>query len=266
MQTSFLDMSQYAPSRLTTTHAESCAEWSAPDGSQSSPCYRPTSRTGLSSAEPQLFPDSIPPTGKAEWISCMQDSLARILALQAKAPASTASDPACTVKSYGARRSSGRRGSSSKTFRQSDHEAGTSSSLTWWRSDIPGATESLRRLMLAPLIAGPGGGALHDVPTPTVHGNYNRKGLFPTSGDGLATWVKAWPTPCARDWRSGRQSSSMSRGHAPCLPEAAGGMLNPPWVEWLMGFPIGSTDCEDLETLKFLCAPLPLGACLEAHK
>ena len=32
-------------------------------------------------------------------------------------------------------------------------------------------------------------------PTPTVHGNYNRKGASKTSGDGLATAVKLWPTP-----------------------------------------------------------------------
>jgi len=47
-------------------------------------------------------------------------------------------------------------------------------------------------------------------PTSTVCGNGNRKGSSPTSGDGLAT--------------------------------AAGpGPLNPAWVEWLMGWPIGST-------------------------
>jgi DNA (cytosine-5)-methyltransferase 1 len=28
-----------------------------------------------------------------------------------------------------------------------------------------------------------------------------------------------------------------------------GGKLNPMWVEWLMGFPLGWTDLEDLETL-----------------
>ena len=35
------------------------------------------------------------------------------------------------------------------------------------------------------------------IPTPTVHGNYNRKGASATSGDGLATFVKLWPTPRA---------------------------------------------------------------------
>lgn len=47
-------------------------------------------------------------------------------------------------------------------------------------------------------------------PTPTVCGNYNKKGASKTSGDGLATVV--------------------------------GGKLNPMWVEWLMGFPTEYTD------------------------
>lgn len=34
-------------------------------------------------------------------------------------------------------------------------------------------------------------------PTVTVNGNYNRKGVSKTSGDGLATAVKNWPTPTA---------------------------------------------------------------------
>lgn len=55
--------------------------------------------------------------------------------------------------------------------------------------------------------------------TPTKHGNYNRKGASPTSGDGLATQV--------------------------------GGTLNPPWVEWLMGWPIGWSGLEPLEMDKF---------------
>lgn len=53
-------------------------------------------------------------------------------------------------------------------------------------------------------------------PTPTVYGNYNRKGATKTSGNGLATVV--------------------------------GGKLNPTWVEWLMGFPLGWTDLDASET------------------
>jgi len=60
------------------------------------------------------------------------------------------------------------------------------------------------------------------IPTPTVKGNHNRKGSSPTSGDGLATW--------------------------------AGGSLNPMWVAWLMGVPIGWTsfDCSATEWSRWL--------------
>ena len=61
-------------------------------------------------------------------------------------------------------------------------------------------------------------------PTPTVCGNYNRKGASATSGDGLATAVR------------------MGGTQGDCLPQQVGGPLNPPWVEWLMGWPIGWTD------------------------
>ena len=52
--------------------------------------------------------------------------------------------------------------------------------------------------------------------TPTVCGNNNRAGASLKSGDGLAT--------------------------------QAGGALNPTWVEWLMGWPLGWTDLKPLET------------------
>ncbi len=45
--------------------------------------------------------------------------------------------------------------------------------------------------------------AVYHWPTPTVHGNYNRKGLSKTSGDGLATAVKMCKTPSAADAYTG---------------------------------------------------------------
>ena len=55
--------------------------------------------------------------------------------------------------------------------------------------------------------------------TPTVSGNYNRKGVSERSGDGLATQV--------------------------------GGQLSPVWVEWLMGCPLGWTDSRRSATRRF---------------
>ena len=79
-------------------------------------------------------------------------------------------------------------------------------------------------------------------PTPTVNGDYNRRGASPTSGDGLATAVKAsaWPTPQARDWK-GSSGRSM-KGEEYDLPTAAQGKLNPDWVSQLMGYPDGWLD------------------------
>ena len=58
------------------------------------------------------------------------------------------------------------------------------------------------------------------------------------------------PTPTASDWKGPNYSqsgSASSRG----LATTAGGKLNPQWVEWLMGWPIGWTDSNVLETDKF---------------
>lgn len=66
-------------------------------------------------------------------------------------------------------------------------------------------------------------------PTPTVKGNYARAGRHPDrpskEGNGLATEV----------W----------------IQTGTRGPLNPRWVEWLMGWPMGATGCEPLETDKF---------------
>lgn len=50
-------------------------------------------------------------------------------------------------------------------------------------------------------------------PTPTVTGNYNRRGASPASGDGLATAARhPWPTPTARDGTSGPGRGSSRQG------------------------------------------------------
>ena len=88
-------------------------------------------------------------------------------------------------------------------------------------------------------------------PTPTLCGNDNRKGASKTSGDGLATAVKAWPTPIAHDAKdSGRAPSERerSKGHLPTIvvEDSADpvGVLNPAWVDLLMGLPSGWTQLD----------------------
>ncbi|MDP2026411.1 MAG: hypothetical protein Q8K06_09470 [Sulfuriferula sp.] len=90
-------------------------------------------------------------------------------------------------------------------------------------------------------------------PTPTVCGNYNRKGASAQSGDGLATAVKTWPTPTVNDSKNCTlPPSQVKHDNIPGAllrdGEKAGGALNPTWVEWLMGWPLGWTDLKPLET------------------
>lgn len=98
-------------------------------------------------------------------------------------------------------------------------------------------------------------------PTPTVCDNNNRKGLSKTSGDGLATAVLRYPTPKCQDSRVAlidRHKSNLGEvihgrylngGNA--TPQTKSARLNPNWVEWLMGWPIGYTDSKQLAMDKF---------------
>jgi hypothetical protein len=137
-------------------------------------------------------------------------------------------------------------------------------------------------------------------PTPTVTGNYNRKGASATSGNGLATAVTLWPTPTAAEGskipatanygqvglnnhprirgevtrpkqvksgkfptptahnsKEGGYPAEFTRNTPSLNAVALGGTqtqqmpLNPVWVEWLMGWPLGWTDLRPLATDKF---------------
>jgi hypothetical protein len=66
--------------------------------------------------------------------------------------------------------------------------------------------------------------------------------------------VRMWPTPNERDYKGAPGAGSRDRGgHQASLPASVkdtegSGSLNPTWVEWLMGYPLGWTDCGDSET------------------
>jgi hypothetical protein len=74
----------------------------------------------------------------------------------------------------------------------------------------------------------------------------------------LGGWVKRWPTPASRDWRHPNKKPYAERGggkKGEQLPNAIGGALNPTWVEWLMGYPIGWTDLDASATPSFPKSP-----------
>jgi DNA (cytosine-5)-methyltransferase 1 len=92
-------------------------------------------------------------------------------------------------------------------------------------------------------------------PTPTVNGNYNRKGASADSGDGLITAIRnsMFPTPTANDAKNASLPPASANwdslpGHVLRGLQSHGinvvsGGLNPPWVEWLMGYPGEWTVC-----------------------
>jgi len=59
-----------------------------------------------------------------------------------------------------------------------------------------------------------------------------------------------WPTPTAHNAKEGAYPAEFTR-NTPTLSAQAGGMLNPTWVEWLMGWPLGWTDLKPLATDKY---------------
>lgn len=66
--------------------------------------------------------------------------------------------------------------------------------------------------------------------------------------------VRMWPTPTASDYKGAPKNRYLgSETYKSNLREAArtsetDGQLNPTWVEWLMGFPIGHTELKHWET------------------
>jgi hypothetical protein len=59
-----------------------------------------------------------------------------------------------------------------------------------------------------------------------------------------------WPTPTAHNAKETNAPSEALRNE-PSLASRVGGTLNPTWVEWLMGWPLGWTDLKPLEMDKY---------------
>lgn len=89
------------------------------------------------------------------------------------------------------------------------------------------------------------------------------------------TQLRHWPTPLKTEGSGGPQPPAKRRagGHTPKLRDEVGGesiqltkqgQLNPAWVEWLMGWPVGWTDLAPLEMDKFLLWQQSLSRFLDA--
>ena len=140
-----------------------------------------------------------------------------------------------------------------------------------WDEDLPESSVTLpkwgsmrngvlwERKMLALPTKGNESGCWVGTPTATmsVRSEEFAKGRLPQP----AELVKQWPTPQARDHRTGQLERYENPDRTKNLNDQIGGQLNPTWVEWLMGWPLGWTDLKPSATGKSRNAQRRHGGC-----
>ena len=253
--TSFWDMNPSEPSNGTPTAAE-CSE-SAPqrDGSPTCGCTKETSGC------------SIHPNTRDEWIASMQASLVLILAaLEIKPGSETERAADFTEKCSELLASFDPVSCSWKTSQQSLLTNSLEPfSETWPRAGMMRDGRVYQHRQPVPATTVIDGGALQSVPTPTVNGNYNRKGASKTSGDGLITALRKRLPTLTASASKGASRGAMTRKdgrsretaglHYAIFALDPSGQLNPEWAEWYMGFPIGHTALKPSATPKSRSKP-----------
>jgi hypothetical protein len=182
---------------------------------------------------------------------------ARTLALQEKAQESTGSAAECGDTWRASLAKFDPDTCSWKTAQPSLIGGLEESSVIWPRSGMTVAGQCWALPMLGRRIKGTDSG-LWPIPVSSDTGGRTTK--YAQGGTPLSMAVKFWPTPTAHNAKEGAYPSEHTR-NTPTLAAQAGGSLNPTWVEWLMGWPLGWTDLKPLETDKFHCARQQPGVC-----
>lgn len=186
-------------------------------------------------------------------------SRARTSALPERVTDSAASDPACGQRWRG---SLARYDHDTRSWRTAQHSLLGGSdeySETWprWGTTVAG------ELYLLPTLVRPTGASESGSwPTPIANDAQKRGNFDPLRSWGLAGAVKLWPTPNASDNRDRGNMSDPAVQRRIAMGKQIGlsmavkdgpqaGSLNPTWVEWLMGWPLGWTDLQPLATDKY---------------
>lgn len=145
------------------------------------------------------------------------------------------------------------------------------SSVIWPRSGMTACGECWELPMLERTIKGTGSGLWQ---TPVADDLVNRKdGKWNSRGEPkLSAQVMQWPTPnamyatndltlqCSGDGRKKPNKLGWAMAES-----GETGLLNPTWVEWLMGWPLGWTDLKPSVTGKLPSALQQHGECLEGQ-
>jgi len=145
---------------------------------------------------------------------------------------------------------------------------------TWPQWGLMRDGECWEQRMLEQTIRGTESGLSERLPTPQASDHITKKTSASWKAKGGVNFslsnpdIQAkWPTPVTRDYKDTGTKESMTRalnkrdspGLALLVGAETGGKLNPMWVEWLMGWPLGWTDLKPLEMDKSPCVQQPLG-------
>ena len=245
---SFSAMCQSAPSSWRNTLGLSCSSDSETDSCPGSP-------SGT------MFGPSMESLGLGPSTLSAAASLARTFPRLGRVLGSLEPDPACGPSSPESLAKSSRLSVSSKTPLFSEREDWRScwKTLPRWGSMRSGVLSE--RIKPAHLTNATGCGFL---PTPlaTLGTNGGPNQRDSSGRPGLQMAAMMWHTPNASDYIQRKTSASWkAKGRVnfvlsnPEITGVSGGMLNPEWVCWLMGWPVGWTDSRPLETAKSPSAP-----------
>lgn len=82
-------------------------------------------------------------------------------------------------------------------------------------------------------------------PTPCARDDHGPRTGHTKGGSDLPSAARTWATPKANDAMQPGATPGKSDARQPLTTQVGGGRLNPTWVEWLMGFPLGWTLVDD---------------------
>lgn len=232
----------------------------------------------------------IHPSTPEAWTAFMRDSLAKTLALlESRQVYLREPDQVFTAKSSASLAWYDQDSCSWKTYQQSLVTGWEPYSETWPRWGMTVGGSAFVHPMSERRITETGGS--HWLPTPTATANQMapsmqkhqgcRNLMFPTpttidAGTGrfntsiggkprpslaLMARKNLWPTPTAHNAKETGAPSQLERKTVQ-LVDLASGLLNPSWVEWLMGFPIGFSASKDWATRKSRSKQQLLTGCL----
>ena len=206
----------------------------------------PTSPSGTTSAP------SMESHSEATLTSLQEASPVRISRQLGKVPASQAPAPAYGLKCTESFAKYDPATHSWKTPQCSLLEDLDEYSETWPKSGIMLHGACWELPTAAPPTAGTESGFLHMIPTPTAHDAHkpHKSDLTARQGGRSLAASVMFPTPTCQDAKNNGGPAQQRRNTKP-LNAVAGGALNPVWVEWLMGWPLGWTDLKHSATARF---------------